>query len=157
MKVVKEYASTLKNSAPIFKVYLNSWGELTLDPIGKTKCSTTLDPIEILVEQNFSEKFNLKVKQYVTDYDTIVESVHRHIRRHILDFIEKGMKVKHPSQTKLYRFYRDKTDSLGEDYNNAIVSLYKYIAHVDATNKEETHVKNGIAALEIIMAKFGAK
>lgn len=141
---------------PIFTLRMSTWSNsYSLEPVDWPDQPGTNDPIQGLVNAVALEYFDIHTHQYSVNREQTIARVHDAIYKRLLEFLERHLKNKHPTQTKLYRFCRFDLFTLvrsNTNIENAVVALYRFIRLNDET-LDHKQIEACIAALTMLMDK----
>ena len=149
MNLIEKAVSNLKPSRPVFKVRVKqSYGgghDLRLDNVTSPDFGKGETPIDKLVADNFVEDW--KEDRYIVSEEAIVKSCKTRIKGHIVKFLERNMTQKHPMETKLGMFYRDRAFTVElPEFDSALISTWNFFA-------EKNDVQNTMRLLEYLFIK----
>ena len=149
MNLIEKAISNLKPSKPIFKVNIKESydgdHDLRLDNVTSPDLGKGDTAIEKLVSDNFVEDW--KEDRYIVSKDAILKSCKTRIKGNLVKFLEGNMTQKHPMETKLGLFYRDRAFTIElPEFDSALISTWNFFA-------EKNDVKNTMKLLEYLFIK----
>lgn len=161
-EILKPYRDTLSNSRPIFALKVNDSG-VRVSLMDEFKYRPEIIPgdgLSYIFNRMFDERFDKLTRRFVTNEqsdNSYVSSICNHLKT----FIRRNGPFKNAKQSKIYRFFNDR--SLGrmtEIEKAGLINLYQYIfTHTGAdlvfADKNSPHCKNALAILDAIQEKYG--
>jgi hypothetical protein len=156
LQKMQSIADSFGNSKPIFKISLEGDHDLSLSLVDKYSPPETDDILTNVIKNTWSESFNREKLVYEGSCD--LEAAFRSMRAEVVKMYQNNSPLKNPHQSKLGKWFRSDMTFI---YNNpstiGFVELFRY-AHekgiLDLRDKENPHVKNVLAVLELMREKY---
>ena len=149
--------ATFGNSIPVFTGSLNpdkNRIELTLKKKYDPETNISLDendPLKQLVCNNYREDFSHDDGQFHTEIR--VQYIYGGLMGTIRSFYLETSKLKNPKQSGLYKWLSNIQEQYNTELSGGFISLYRYVHSITARQKDNAHVQNVHAILDLMMEK----
>lgn len=153
MNLLEKAFDNLVPSKPIFTItaeprYGQEQNSLQLECQSQPQKGNNDTPIERLVHEHFHENWDQDTKRFVVNTKDMLGVCKRKIQHDIIDMLRRHMKQKHPMETKMGMFYRDKLfTKLYPPLDDAVYSTWNFWV-------DKQDVTNTLKLLEFLFTKY---
>jgi hypothetical protein len=159
--ILENIAATFGVSEPIFKAELMYNGdqvEFSLKNPYRPNVQELLDPVAKILAHEYRESLDRRNKCF--KHEISFESAYGRISNKMIEFYVEFSPLKNPKQSKLYKWLCTVNGRYNHPSNEGFIALFRYIHGHKLSmigNKDNGHVKNVLAILEMMKEKYEDK
>ena len=158
MTELEQIAATFGVSEPVFKIKVDSRGDLEFDVKSEYRPAPQTDPVAVLVAMQYSEHLNKEKRCFEKTVN--IEGAYNRMINSIRQVTMNTLPLKNPKQSKLYKWLCECDPKYHNPTSVGFIALYRYIVSnsiLETRDNTNPYAKNVIAVLELMREKHENK